>query len=244
MNEATKAIIRTATNIAREQSLPIAKKFGAFLLRHKAGVVIVVLLIYILWQKSALDERRDRSDASSNTPTAQASPLASAIPQPGVTTPPELQFFDSKAPDADPKWGLPAQLSTNEIRDLAAKVDKLARSAPRLKDRLTGLKDNYRTVADLGPTFWDRLRGQGFQDKELPLDWNKLATAKAPISFGGKLGAELEEAGESKVLSFILSRLEDARMNLIGGKQTVGDTLFINKMQNLVDSQEPQLMGA
>jgi len=222
----------------RDSIITGAKKAVSYFRQHKAGTVIVLLLLYILfWPKSPPQlQGPDPRLSSANPATTQ--PVTAATTQP--ITPQSGGGFSMYKPGddgSDPQWSLPVELKADELQNLAKQVDKLSDDTQTLGnleaqyDKDSAALFNQQIVS----LFWSRLRGRGFRDPKLPLDWYQIVKEDNGLVQEGAQFAAALVTGLTEIA--IQARLDSVRVRIIGGNVVVGDRLFVGTLQRYVDER-------
>jgi len=196
-----------------------AKRLGPFLIRHRFSVLLAVVVIYFFPWSKTLKRLTDRNSESSHESDSGAA------------------RYEPTAIDTDPKLSLPAELKSEELQAFARKVRKLEDDANlflKLDDehgRLLGILLEEKVKNLLLPA----IQGNGFKDQKLPLDWYAAVKDDYAVK---DMPAQLAEVEVTTAMMMALSvRLPRMKVGLIGGKITVGDTLFVKSIQIPIDSR-------
>lgn len=215
------------------------KRTVEWLLNHKAAVVITLLLCYIfLWPKSSPPPKSAEVAAPPPVTIAQTNSQAASQPSTSPQMVGGIPLYDVGSEGADPAWSLPAELKAEELQNLAALVDALPgklRARNEMGSRLSNNLQQLRQApgGEVLDLFWSRLRGEGFRDKKLPLDWYAFMDEN---SSWGKLLVGLAEFEGDMLLEFSMRlRLSSVRMRIVGGKVLTGDVLFVKGSIFLLD---------
>jgi hypothetical protein len=217
----------------------------AWTLRHKyAAIAVVIVFGFFLWPKSSPNIKG--VDPSMETTPRVTALAVSSTTRLSATQPASTQQYAGDlalyAPDqdgADPSWSLPTELKADDLQRLAHQVETLARDIPataqleqQCSEGVTQLYD-----AKIVGLFWSRLIGDGFQDKNLPLDWYQVVKERNSIL--GNLSAGTEMFANQMVQAVIAMRLSSVQVRIIGGNVVVGDMLFIKASQQYIDQRKP-----
>jgi len=207
MKETTKILLRAS-----------AKRVGLFLVRHRFAVLVVAIVLYFLfWPKSTPLLSGDRSTHSRSSEAV------------------EVPLYDPAADGADPKLSLPVELTREELQALAKVVDKLAVDTATTM----GLEQEHSDLVfgllepQVKNLLWPALRGNGFKDQKLPLDW--YALVKDNYDTAGQMTAVAELSARAMTYAGIQERLESAKVHILGGKVLTGDTLFVKGVQGSIE---------
>lgn len=205
--------------------------------KHKlAAVIAVLLLAFLLWPKSTPKLRGVATGDASALP--KPAPAASTQP----VTAQRAGDVELYAPDqegADPSWSLPAELKSSDVKSLAQQVDKLLQDIPATSHLEQQCNESIGQLftAQYISLFWSRLKGQGFHDANLPLDWYEVI--KERNSFLGNAAVFADAFTNQLVQTTIAMRLVSVEVRIIGGKVLVGDMLFVKASQAYVDQRKP-----
>lgn len=223
-----------------------------WLLNHKAAVTITLLLCYIfLWPKSSPPPKSAEVATPALATIAQTKPQAASQPSELKQMAGNLPLYDVESPGADPSWSLPAELKAEDVQKLFALVEALPgkwRAKIEMRERLNNNLQQLRWVGgsvqggEVMELFWSRLRGEGFRDKKLPLDW--YAAMDANSSWGKMLTEIAEVSGDYAVEFPVVIRLHTVKMRIIGGKVLTADMLFIKGLEALLDRRREQFEKA
>jgi hypothetical protein len=211
------------------------KHGGLFLIRHRFTVLLVAVALYFLfWPKavfrSAVEPGTTGGVGHSNAAVSQADPVP---------------LYDPTAEDADPTWSLPAELKAGQLQALASQVEKLlidtTNTTELEAERATILYEGllHQKVKDL---LWPSLRGSGFKDQRLPLDW--YALVKQYYDVVGMTADASERIANHMAQIGIQMRLESVKIRVIGGKVLTGDLLFVKALQTYIDHRQAYLSKA
>ncbi len=209
----------------KQKALPIA-------LKHKANLILIGVILYLVFWPKRLP----------HTSTSEAS----GGPGVAATSKPENDNASNKELDpilvnqpgaegADPKWELPAQLSTAEVQQLVARIEIATDACTKLSALENAYLDRMTKVLDekVVKVMWPRIKGGGFKDQKLASDWYEIVKDK-----NGAVGAtELySEVFANQMLETPMAmRLEPIKVRAIGGKVLVGDVVFLKALQSYVD---------
>ena len=216
---------------AKEVLIRIGKSLGPFLLRHKFGVLVAAVLIYFLiWPKSV-------PRLSTDNPRVSVAKTTEGRSKQSKQSAADVPLYDSTAEGADPKWSLPVELTSEKLQALARRVDKLehdADQAQKLGDEQMNLMGDL-LDDKVNNILWPGIKGNGFKDRKLPLDWYEVVKDRYEIT-----DVPAVTAGFMADLSAMVTlrvRLKSAHVRLIGGRVTAGDTLFVNGFQGYIDQR-------
>lgn len=216
-----------------------------FLARHKVSLILAGVIVVMLYRSMRIPHVSVESPTV-KSPTVKSpaveSPAVSPAPaaSPGSTQPqlaPVLSITPGEE-GADPKWSLPANLSSSEVQSFVRQIDLISDTTAKLVDaqqHYTKQMDRLldKNVVDL---MWPRLKGGGFKDQKLPSDWYEIVKDK-----DGTTGGELETTGgimaQMAVLIPMSLRIPGMRVRAIGGRALVGDVLFLKAFQSYVDER-------
>lgn len=171
---------------------------------------------------------------------APAAPATRPANRPPITFTDEMLFAE-EAPSGG-AFSMPAELTTEQAQALIQNTDQLMKRVPDLPKAINGhFEAIMRVVNDqVKAELWQRLvSGQGFKDKTIGEAWYALASEYSGISnlFQNLLLAGKDYAG----VAITVTKLENVRMRLIGGKVTWGDEAFVHAMTLWTNSRISEL---
>jgi hypothetical protein len=170
---------------------------------------------------------------------ADGTPRPTTTTQANAATPAEGGGFDLYDPMDNPEYGLPANLSAEQVQALVRKVRELEGKSKAWSTRTSAYAHNLQIVADssVREALFERLDRGGFRDKSLPALWSELAGDDAEGGLTNNMDQFVEMLAAAFEQAAIQDRLRVAKVNLIGGRALVGDTMFIESFDKLVRSQ-------
>jgi hypothetical protein len=148
-----------------------------FALKHKANLILIGIILYLLFWPKRLPHTSTSAASgatqvtvatdSDNNHSSQKELDPILVNQPGTE-------------GADPKWELPANLSTAEVQKLIARIDIASDACTKLTALENGYLDRMTTLLDqkVINVMWPRVKGGGFKDQKLASDWYEVVKDK------------------------------------------------------------------
>jgi hypothetical protein len=143
-------------------------------------------------------------------------------------------LYDPEKPSVDPKYRLPANLSTDEVHKLILDMECLVDLAKAHDQLFTDYNNLYATLVNpqVKEVFFWRIKNQaGFKEPALPARWQEFSEAGA--------FSDVDELGTA----YVAGRVERLRYRIIGGKFTSGDVKFVRFAMAYYTGDIPKLAG-
>ena len=159
-------------------------------------------------------------------------------PAPEVTSEPgsgpAFTLFDPLNPAAPPESKLPVALSTEEARELIARVNHLESSYKAYSEESNKRRQKLAWARnyDIREALWSRLTDGKLADTRTPKWWHSLCE-ESPGDFAAMLA--------DGTLGLIDSQLAATKYRLLGNSVTAGDLRFITWLQERVDERHAEL---
>lgn len=216
MNEKFKSLI----TFSRQKLIPFA-------IKRRFELLLAAVLLYFLWPHLIAGLHRSGEAEESRVVIGESAQNAKAQ---------ELPLYDPSSANADPKWSLPAELKSAELQSFATQVDKLASEEKRYSDLLYSRHISIKGLLsdDVKKLLWPALKGSGFKDQRLPMDWFNLIKDDYDKN---QMVAELEDEQSRGMWSDVESRITSIQTRLLGGQVLAGDVLFSKTLQSYFDQR-------
>jgi hypothetical protein len=214
-----------------------------YVLRNKATCIIAGLLAYSLLFPRSFDKKQPlktptiaaRQSSAPDTPTTRrATTRPVADDDAGETGIGGVPLYN---PRSNPAWNLPAEVSTDEIKDLVRRTNKLEQDLGRATRRMEA---HHQVVIQLlseqvRNPLWDRMSSGGYRDERLGLDWYELV--KDDDDLLADIGGMLDVVAKQTLYFTTELRIKYMKARLIGGKPLIADQLFLRAMQDFADNR-------
>lgn len=151
-------------------------------------------------------------------PPAAQSATQPAIAKPDIERQSALAMYDPEDPGVDPKYKLPAKLSTVEAHQLILDLECLVDFANSHDQLFADYQAIYTTLTDpqVKEVLYWRIKNQvGFKEPQLPVRWREFSQA-SPLKFTDVLKT-----------FYVMDRVGRIRDAIIGGQYAAGDIKFV-----------------
>lgn len=185
------------------------------------GLPVLALLAWALWP-------------SSQPPIVPApAPVVASVASAAANIP--FALYDPTEEGAPPEWSQDAAVGSREVRELVERIERLMREAQRLSTRAPAYQQQVEQILAVKPLLWQKLVDRRFKDPAVGALWFDVAKDEVGLLNGFERMASSFK--DLFVFTIIGSRIEMAKVYLIGGRARVGDVMFINAASKFVDEK-------